>query len=176
MKKVLCLVLLFCLFTVSLFAETVMEVVESTDDFGEPTGDSYFVIMTDDFTFSNSATIGIGRNGSIAMIAIYSNDVIACLAQTYSTGGIETFIDDKISISYKAGDNKPVSFTLNSTKLGTFVSLDVGYNGGIIKAMKENNKIQFVVKGTKYEATTKLNFTFEYDKDELNKKLKEIGK
>lgn len=174
MKKVLCLILLFCLFSVSLFAETIMEVWDSKDDFGEPTGEKICALLTDDFIFSNSATTG--QTGEAVSIAFYSNsNAIVCLAQTYSFGGIETFFDDKISISYKAGDNKVVSFTVRSNDSVTFIISGSRYNE-ILKAMKENNKIQFVVKGTNYEKNTKLNFTFTYDKDELNTKLKEIGK
>ena len=174
MKKVVCLILLFCIFTVSLFAETIMETFDSTDDFGEPTGQKIFVMMTDDFTFSNSATTG--RAGSDASLGIYSNmNVIVGLLTPYSSFGTETFYDDKISISYKAGDNKVVSFTVSSNDSATFVISGSRFNE-ILKAMKENNKIQFVVKGTEYEKSTKYNFKFEYDKDELNAKLKEIGK
>lgn len=178
MKKILCFILLFCLFTVSLFAGTFMEVRETVDDFGDPTGEKALLISTNDFRFSSYYTAE--RPGVNALIIISNRalntqtDYILGILTPYSSG-MKRFGDDKISITYKAGENKPVSFTVDRVSGVTFFISGSRFKE-VINALKQNNKIQFVVKGTSYEADAKYHFTFEYDKNELNEKLREIGR
>lgn len=170
MKKSVCFTLLFCILLFGLFAETFMELGFVKDDFGDPTGEKKITIITDTFTFSNSATI-YSEGEAVGFLIFPDSKLIACLAIPYS--GVETFIDDKIDIAYKAGNNASKSFIYDSSKYATFELYGTRYDE-IINAMKSNSKIQFVVRGTEYEIDTKYNFTFEYDKDEFNKLLSQF--
>lgn len=173
MKKSVCFTLLFCVLLFGLFAETSMEIVFAKDDFGDPTGEKFIAIITNTFTFSNSATIN--RKGEGVAFGIYPDSKeIACFALPYLYSNTETFFDDMINIAYKAGDNASKSFRVDSSKYATFELYGTRYDE-IINAMKSNSKIQFVVKGTEYEIDTKYNFTFEYDKDEFNKLLSQFN-
>ena len=172
MKKFVCFTLLFCILLFDIFAFTFMEIVSVKDDFGDPTGEKYIFIFIDTFTFSNSATLN--SEGDAVGIAIFPDSKsIVCTVLPDSFSGAATFFDDKINIAYKAGDNASKSFRVDSSKYVTFELYGKRYNE-ILDVIKNNNKIQFVVKGTKYQTDTKYNFTFEYDKDEFNELLSQF--
>ena len=154
MKKSVCFTLLFCILLFGLFAETFMEIDFEKDDFGDPTGEKFISIITDTFTFSNSATIN-SKGAAVGFLIYPDSKLIACLALPYSFSGIETFIDDDINVAYKAGDNASKSFRVDSSRYATFELYGTRYDE-IINAMKSNSKIQFVVKGTEYEIDTKI--------------------
>ena len=172
MKKSVCFTLLFCILLFDIFAFTSMEIGFEKDDFGDPTGEKYILIDTDTFTFSNSETLN--SEGDIVAFVIYPDSkLIACLALPYLYSGVEKFIDKRINITYKAGDNASKSFRGYSSIYATFELYGTRYDE-IINAMKSNSKIQFVVKGTEYQIDTEYNFTFEYYKDEFNKLLSQF--
>lgn len=169
MKKVLCVILLFCLFTVSLFAETQMRIVSAKDDFGDETGQKFLQLITTDFVYSNSATSN--EEGYFVQFSIFKDiEGIACYIVPYSWGAsVEHFLDDKISLAFKAGTDKSKQMTINSSDDSfTFAVFNNNYNT-LIDTLKKNSKVQFVVKGTKYEKDTKYSFTFNYDNAEFNK-------
>lgn len=173
MKKSVCFILLLCILSFGLFAQTIMEIGYGKDDFGDPTGDKYISFITDTFTFSNSAAINDEGEG-VAFVIYPDIKVMACLAIPYSFSGVETFFDDEINIAYKAGNNASKSFRDDSSRYATFELSGTRYDE-IINAMKNNSKIQFVVKGTEYQVDTKYNFILEYDKDEFNKLLSQFN-
>ena len=171
MKKSVCFILLFCILLFDIFALTLMEIGFEKDDFGDPTGEKYISIITDTFTFSNSATLN-SEGDAVGFLIYPDSKFIACLAFPYPYSGVETFFDDRINVAFKAGDNASKSFRIAPSRYATFETYSLYYE--IINAMKSNSKIQFVVKGTEYQTDTKLNFTFEYDKDEFNELLSQF--
>ena len=173
MKKSVCFTLLFCVLLFDIFAFTYMEIDFEKDDFGNPTGEKYISIYTDTFTFSNLAILN-SKGTSFAFVIFPDSKLIGCLVLQYPYSGIETFIEDKIiNITYKAGDNASKSIRGYSSRYATFELYGTRYDE-IINAMKNNSKIQFVVKGTEYQIDTEYNFTLEYDKDEFNELLSQF--
>ena len=172
MKKSVCFTLLFCILLFGLFAETFMELGFVKDDFGDPTGEKKITIITDTFTFSNSATLN-SKGAGVGFVIYPDSKLIACLALPYLYSGVEKFIDKRINITYKAGDNASKSFRGYSSIYATFELYGTRYDE-IINAMKSNSKIQFVVKGTEYQIDTEYNFTLEYYKDEFNELLSQF--
>ena len=174
MKKSVCFTLLFCVLLFDIFAFTFMEIDSEKDDFGNPTGEKYIDIYTNTFTFSNSATVN-SKGAGVGFVIYPDSKIIACFALPYLYSGVETFIDDKIiNITYKAGDNASKSIRGYASRYATFELYGTRCDE-IINAMKNNSKIQFVVKGTEYQIDTEYNFTLEYYKDEFNELLSQFN-
>lgn len=154
----------------SAFAVTQMRIVEAVDDFGDPTGQKFLQLITTDFTYNNSSSSN--KEGNFVQFSIFTDvEGIICYAVPYSY--IETYYDDKISISYKIDNGNAITLTESSQDSYTFICWDKNYSE-LLKALKKGSKIRFVVKGTEYQNDDKLNFTFEYDNAEFNELLSQL--
>ena len=167
MKKIIILLIAFvCLSPV--FGLTLIDTAELKDDWGDPTGDSFVVIVSDDFTYSSKYLSS--RTGYAFYLLYYpSLNMVAGSAITseYLTYS-ETFFDKTISVKYrnekKTVVEKKTNSELNENATFCFLGQDAQ---DFIDFMKESSVLQLIVSGTDYEKDTKYNVTFEYDTREL---------
>lgn len=177
MKKI-CLVILFAIFaSFCLFAETYLEVVESKDEWGDKTDDSYLIMGSDDFTYSNSYTFN--EEGYVFFIYFfpqYDNICGAAVISRWSNSVDRFIIDDSILVKYRDANKKVTEVKTKRAynENATFALMDSSANK-LIETMKNTNKIQLIITGTNYEKDTQYKVTFEYDPKEFVSYLEEIG-
>ena len=177
MKKIVSFLFYVAVVMLCLSAETVIEVYEETDEWGDKTGESYIAIISDDFTFSNSYTRNEkGHFFALYMFPDYKMVVGAAVPYSWSSNVSTFYIDDEIIVKYRDG-NKGVTEVKTKpeyNKLATFTLL-TSSSEELIRTMKNTDKLQLIVKGTDYESTDQYYVTFEYDCQELVTCLEKVG-
>ena len=177
MKRVVMLLIVIVLSVSVLYAITEMEIVGSVDEWGDPTDDSYLMIYTDVFTFSNS--VYSNRNGYFFILYFfpeYKSICGAAIPYEYSSSVDKFYIDDIILVKYRdAAKNIVEVKTKRSYNENATFALMGKDAENFVNTMMNTNKIQLIISGTDYEDDTKYNCTFEYDNTELKSNLDTIG-
>ena len=177
MKRVVVLLIGIILSVSVLYAFTEMEIAGTVDEWGDPTDDSYLMIATDDFTFSNS--VFKNQDGYLFLLYFFPQYKMICGAAVtyeYYTSVDKYYIDDTILVKYRDEAKNVVEVktkrTYNEEATFAFMGKDAE---DFVNKMINSNKIQLIISGTNYEKDTKYNCTFEYDSTELKSNLDTIG-
>jgi hypothetical protein len=177
MKRFCLIVFLFVLAGSCLFATTYFEVYEDEDEWGDKTGASSLMMLTDDFEYSNSYSYD--EPGFAFVLYFYPQYKAICggaILNSYNTI-VDTFIvDDVILVKYRDADKNVTEVkTQRSYNENATFALIGSSADELIKTIKATNKIQFIIKGTDYESDTKYNVIFEYDPEEFSTYFDKIG-
>lgn len=177
MKKVCLTVFLFVLASSCLFATTIFEVYEDEDEWGDKTGVSYLMMLTDDFKYSNSYYND--ESGYAFLLFFYPQYKAICGGAVLNSWNItaDTFlVDDVILVKYRDADKNVTEVkTQRSYNENATFALVGSSADELLETIKATNKIQFIIKGTDYESNTRYNVVFDYNPEEFATYFDKIG-